>query len=244
MKNALSLVLILFLAACSAHKQPPTSERLVGVKGMKLSGLRNEMLSQNLAIGAPAYIRIFKAENVLETWVQDPQSKQYALFKTHPICNYSGTLGPKLREGDEQAPEGFYMVTADQMNPWSKFHLSFDIGYPNNYDLAHGRSGSHLMLHGGCKSQGCYAITDEAIEDVYLLTEASIANGHDVPVHIFPFRMHPRNMDRHNASQWTPFWQNLKEGYDAFEVTKIPPVARHRSGKYVFQTRKPKTTVF
>ena len=94
------------------------------------------------------------------------------------------------------------------------------------------------------QSQGCYAITDEAIEDVYLLTEASIANGHDVPVHIFPFRMHPRNMDRHNASQWTPFWQNLKEGYDAFEVTKIPPVARHRSGKYVFQTRKPKTTVF
>ncbi len=212
----------------------PISERLIGVKGIRLSGVRNDMMAQNLELGAPVFIRIFKEEKTLETWVKDNETNEYVPFKDYAICKYSGALGPKLREGDKQAPEGFYEVGADQMNPWSEFHLSFNLGFPNAYDRAHRRTGSHLMVHGGCESTGCYAITDESMEDVYLLTEAAIANGHNVPVHIFPFRMTAENMARHSGSGWIFFWENLKQGYDAFEATKIPPRTGHQDYKYVF----------
>jgi len=240
------LMSTLYLSACAA--QLPTSERLEQVRLAKQTALTTEMAAQNLELGAPSLIRVFKKEKTLETWIQDQETKRYVLFKSYPICNYSGTFGPKLAEGDHQAPEGFYTIKANQMNPWSQYHLSFDIGFPNEYDRAHRRTGSNLMIHGDCKSEGCYAITDESIEDVYLLTEASITNGHNVPVHAFPFRMTARNMERHNASQWTPFWENLKEGYDAFELTKTPPQisvsSGHQNRKYVFKTPDNKITLF
>lgn len=203
---------------------------------MRLSGLRNEMLAQNLELGAPTYIRIFKEENMLETWIEDKETKEFHPFKEYKICKFSGKLGPKLREGDGQAPEGFYEISADQMNPWSEHHLSFNLGYPNEYDRAHKRTGSNLMIHGGCKSTGCYAITDESMEEVYLMTEAAIANNHKVPVHIYPFRMSEENMQRHGGSGWIFYWENLKQAYDAFELTKTPPSSRHEGYKYVFDT--------
>lgn len=231
------------IAACSANTRNvgylPTSERLEKVKSNKFANLQKGMTDHQLALGAPVYVRIFKYENTVEAWIHNAETEQYQLYNSYPICNYSGVLGPKLREGDRQAPEGFYLVTADQMNPWSKFHLSFDIGFPNQYDLASGRTGSNLMVHGGCKSDGCFAITDVAIEELYLLTEASIASGHNVPVHIFPFRMTPRMMAKASTHKWHPFWNNLKQGYDAFELTKIPPDVRTTYGQggaqYVFK---------
>lgn len=233
------MLAVCFLAsACQTTKTMPTSERLVGVKGMKLAALRNEMRAQNLEIGAPTFIRIFKQDLALETWVLDKEENTYRLFKTYPICNVSGNLGPKVKEGDLQAPEGFYSVGAEQMNPWSQFHLSFDVGYPNAYDRANNRTGSHLMIHGDCKSTGCYAITDEGIEDVYLMVEASIANGADVPVHIFPFRMTEANLAIHRALGWEPFWENLKTGYDLFETARIPPKVEHDKYRYVFLEAK------
>lgn len=235
------LIALLFLTACSA--QLPTSERLETIRLAKQESLTAEMADAGLTFGQPLFIRVFKQEKILETWIKDENTNKFVTFKQYPICNYSGYLGPKLAEGDFQSPEGFYTITANQMNPWSQFHLSFDLGFPNEYDRNHGRTGSHLMIHGDCKSEGCYAIKDGGIEEVYLLTESSIANGYNVPVHAFPFRMTPRNMARHNASQWTPFWHNLKQGYDAFELTKTPPRTGHRGGKYVFQTRKPTTSV-
>ena len=81
-------------------------------------------------------------------------------FATYPICLWSGRLGPKLREGDRQAPEGFYTVSAEQLNPNSRWHRSFSLGFPNAFDQAHGRTGSFIMVHGGCPSIGCYAMTD------------------------------------------------------------------------------------
>ena len=235
-------ICILLLTACQTTQTLPTSERLVGVKGMRLSGLRNEMMAQNLELGAPTFIRIFKEEKTLETWVQDSDTKEFIPFKRYKICKYSGNLGPKLREGDGQAPEGFYEIGADQMNPWSEFHLSFNLGFPNKYDRAHNRTGSHLMVHGGCKSTGCYAITDKNMEEVYLMTEAAIAEGHKVPVHIFPFKMTPENMTKHSGSRWAFYWENLKQGYDAFEITKTPPKAGHHEYKYVFNS--PRNTKF
>lgn len=228
--RALLLTALLFLSAC-ASQGLPTSEKLEAIRQQKQDRLATDMDAQGLELGQPAFIRVFKYENTLEAWLQNPKTKRFELYKTYPICNYSGTLGPKRREGDRQAPEGFYEIGAGQMNPWSQYHLSFNLGYPNEYDRAQGHTGSNLMIHGNCKSDGCFAITDNGIEDVYLIVEASIRAGHDVPVHIFPFRMTNYNMTMHYGDKWLPFWQNLKQGYDAFESTRIPPeiaLAGHR----------------
>ena len=234
---------LFFLTSCQTL---PTSELLKLIKYERKIYIEEavqkvaEEKGPVIAYGNPVFIRIIKNEAVLELWLQQSNSRQYTLYKTYPICSYSGKLGPKLAEGDHQAPEGFYTVSADQMNPWSQFHLSFDLGFPNEYDEAWGRTGSHLMIHGGCESEGCYAITDKKIEEVYLLVEASIANGANVPVHIFPFRMTPQAMHIHQTNQWYPFWHNLKQGYDLFEMTKIPPDydvdATYYGPVYVFQS--------
>lgn len=233
----LLLPLMLILAACASQSPPPTSERLEAIRTEKESTIIAELNAANLSLGAPLFIRIFKEEAILETWLYAEDTKRFEPFKSYDICNFSGTLGPKLREGDYQAPEGFYNVTADQMNPWSRYQLSFNLGFPNAYDRAHKRTGTHLMVHGGCTSVGCYAVGDPSIEEIYLLADASLKGGQrEIPVHAFPFRMTPRNMDRHAGSGWKFFWENLKQGYDAFETTKIPPQPRHENYKYVFKT--------
>ena len=205
----------LLLFACQTVPQIPTSERLEIVKEQRLPALTQTLTAHNLALGQPVFIRIFKEEKTLELWINN--GEDYIPFKRYDICKYSGTLGPKLREGDLQAPEGFYEIHDDQLNPWSIFHLSFNLGFPNAYDRAKGRTGSFLMVHGGCKSTGCYAVTDDNMEEIYLLTEASIAAGHPVPIHIFPFHMTEENMAKHANHQWINFWRYLKKGYNIFE---------------------------
>ena len=244
MRRLFLIFTVLFLNAC-ASPGLPSSERLEKIRLAKQEALASEMAEDGLQLGSPAFIRIFKAENTVETWVQDQETGRYEPFKSYPICNYSGELGPKLQEGDFQSPEGFYEVGARQMNPWSSYHLSFNIGFPNAYDRTYRRTGSNLMIHGDCKSEGCYALTDPAIEEVYLLTEASIANGTDVPIHIFPFRMTPRNMVENADNHWYPFWQNLQEGYNAFERTRVPPEIMVANGKYLARLKTPrKNTLF
>jgi len=185
------------------------------------------------SIGAPILVRIFKEEAELELWMK--QGNRFSLFKTYPICRFSGRLGPKLKTGDHQAPEGFYFVNRGQMNPYSKNHRAFNLGFPNLYDRSFGRTGSFLMVHGGCSSVGCYAITDEHISEVYALADAALAEGQAAfQVHAFPFRMTPQNMKRHRKSKWYGFWQNLKVGYDAFEVTKMPALVSVAGRNYVF----------
>ncbi len=121
-----------------------------------------ELEQRHMLIDSPILIRLFKEESEIEVWKQDT-SGHFALLKTYPICRWSGELGPKTREGDRQAPEGFYTVRPGQLNPNSHHYLSFDIGYPNAYDRAYGRTGGDIMMHGGRSSAGCYAITDEQI---------------------------------------------------------------------------------
>ena len=242
----LAMTALIFLSACASPL--PTSERLEEVKARKWGEVRQQTAMAGFVEETPAFIRIFKQEAALELWLQEPESERFGLYKTYPICAQSGMLGPKIVEGDKQAPEGFYTVGADQMNPWSRRHLSFNLGFPNEYDAALGRTGSALMIHGGCDSIGCYALTDELVEEVYLLVEASIAGGADVPVHIFPFRMSAMNMYLNQSAPWLPFWQNLKQGYDAFETTKIPPKISVGSGQngaqYVLGTPRNASTQF
>ena len=171
---------------------------------------------------SPIFIRVFKKESELEVWKQKEDGRFY-YFKTYPICNWSGKLGPKLFQGDKQAPEGFYHVAKWQMNPKSKFHLSFNLGYPNTYDRAHNRTGAHLMIHGDCKSAGCYAMTDALMEEIYNLAREAFKGGQKtIPVYAYPFRMTDENMKLHRKSKWYGFWRTLKQGYDAFEVSRIP----------------------
>lgn len=182
---------------------------LLGKKGMKTE--------------SPIFVRIFKEESELEIWKARDDGHYYH-FKTYPICMWSGGLGPKIRQGDKQAPEGFYRITKGLMNPNSSYHLAFNLGYPNAYDRAHKRTGDFVMVHGKCLSAGCYAMTDALVEEIYALAREQFAAGHDsFQVDAFPFRMTAANMARHANSEWMPFWRMLKEGYDYFETTRTPP---------------------
>ena len=184
-------------------------------------------------MGDAVHLRLYKEERVLEVWLK--QGSRFALFDTYDICRFSGELGPKLREGDGQSPEGFCEVGAAQLNPNSAYHLAFNLGFPNAYDRSMGRTGSHLMVHGDCVSIGCYAMTDAGIEDIYGLVAAALQNGQrSVAVHIFPFRMTDAALAGHAGSEWDAFWRNLKTGADLFAETGVPPIAYACSGRYAF----------
>lgn len=171
----------------------------------------------------PILVRIFKAESELEVWKAKDDGRFY-LFKTYPICSYSGGLGPKLEQGDRQSPEGFYLVSQEQLNPRSKYYLAFNMGFPNTYDRAYGRTGANLMVHGDCTSSGCYAMTDAVIEEIFILAREALQAGQPAfQVQAFPFRMTPANMTAHKDDKWYDFWKNLKEGYDYFEISRLPP---------------------
>jgi murein L,D-transpeptidase YafK len=183
---------------------------------------------------SPIFIQLFKEESELEVWKQDT-SGRFALLKTYPICRWSGELGPKIREGDRQAPEGFYAVTLGQMNPNSHSYLSFDIGYPNAFDRAYGRTGGDIMVHGDCSSRGCYAMTDEQISEIYALARESFASDQQwFQVQAYPFRMTALNLAKHRNNPNMPFWRMLKDGNDHFEVTHLEPKVNVCEYRYVF----------
>ncbi|WP_417307713.1 2-dehydro-3-deoxyphosphooctonate aldolase [Devosia sp.] len=187
-------------------------------------------------MGDPAHVRIFKRENRLELWLAGDDGR-YSKFRDYEICRYSGELGPKLAEGDRQAPEGFYRVGLAQLNPNSRHHLSFNLGFPNAYDRQHDRTGSALMVHGGCSSIGCYAITDAHVDEVYAVVEAALKAGQDaVDVHVFPFRLSSEALSAAADAPWLGFWRNLKQGYDLFEAQRQPPKVAACAGRYVFGT--------
>jgi murein L,D-transpeptidase YafK len=198
-----------------------------------------EMVSKDMDLQSPILVRLFKQEAELEVWKQ-ARSGRFALLKTYPICRWSGDLGPKVREGDRQAPEGFYSITPAQMNPQSAYYLSFNTGYPNAYDRALGRSGSQLMVHGDCSSRGCYAMTDEQIAEIYSLGRESFFGGQRAfQFQAYPFKMTPVNMAKHRNNPNMPFWKMIKEGYDDFEVTRQEPKVDFCEKRYVFNAVKP-----
>lgn len=196
------------------------------------------MTEKDMDMQSPILVRLFKQEAELEVWKQT-RSGQFALLKTYPICRWSGDLGPKVREGDRQAPEGFYSINPSQMNPQSAYYLSFNTGYPNAFDKALGRTGSQLMVHGDCSSRGCYAMTDEQIAEIYALGRESFFGGQKAfQLQAYPFRMTPVNMAKHRNNPNMPFWKMIKEGYDHFEVTKQEPKVDFCEKKYVFDAVK------
>lgn len=187
---------------------------------------------KGLEEGAPMFIRVFKAEAELEIWLH--KGERYEHFATYPICYFSGRLGPKLREGDRQAPEGFYSVNGAQLYRHGRWPRSFDIGFPNALDRANKRTGSAILVHGGCSSIGCFAMTNALMEEIFSLAERAIDNGQaSVPVHVFPFRMTDENMAAQRDHPWSFFWSNLKEAYDVFEREQRPPQVAACGNRYL-----------
>lgn len=196
--------------------------------------LVNQMKAHDQSVRAPIMMRIFKEEGMLEVWKARGNGR-YAMVKEYEICKWSGELGPKFKEGDRQAPEGYYHVKPHQMNPNSSYYLSFNMGFPNAYDSAHGRTGSHLMVHGACSSAGCYSMTDELMIEIYAFAREAHRGGQKAfQVQAYPFRMTAENMARHRDSEHYEYWEMIKVGYDHFELTKQPPKVDVCDGRYVF----------
>ena len=212
--SALALGALLLMGANLAAQAQP-AKALVPVP----SATQALMAARDMDSRSPILIRAFKKESELEVWKMT-RSGRYALLKTYPICRWSGQLGPKRKTGDRQTPEGFYSVPSEKMNPNSSYHLSFDLGYPNAYDRAHGGTGSYLMTHGTCSSMGCFAMTDAQISEIYSLARDALASGQRAfQFQAYPFRMTAANMARARTEPHIEFWRQLKEGYDRFEAT-------------------------
>jgi murein L,D-transpeptidase YafK len=219
------------LAGCDTDGTPsvggrhmqPLSERLIA-----------EIETRNMEKESPILVRIFKEEAELEVWKED-KTGRFALLRTYPICRWSGDLGPKIKEGDRQAPEGFYAITPGLMNPNSNYYLAINTGFPNAYDRANGRTGGFLMIHGDCSSRGCYAMTDEQIAEIYALARESFFGGQkSFQIQAYPFKMTPLNMAKHRNSPHLAFWKMIKQGYDHFEVTHLEPKVDVCEKRYVF----------
>src|SRR5690348_6130341 len=207
------------LAGCSPDSIAPAGRAMAPLSEQTLALISEK----NMDKGSPILVRLFKEESELEVWKQTRDGR-YALLKTYPICKWSGDLGPKKKEGDRQAPEGFYTITPGLMNPNSSYYLAFNTGFPNAYDRANNRHGAFLMIHGDCSSRGCYAMTDEQIGEIYSLArEAFLGGQKEFQLQAYPFRMTPANLARHRNNPNLAFWKMIKEGYDHFEVSHLEP---------------------
>ena len=231
----------------------------IGVAGCNDSSMKNfapeankplpdkilaDMRAKGMVRTSSVMARIFKEEGKLEIWKAKTNGR-YDLVASYDICKWSGKLGPKYTEGDRQAPEGFYTVRPSQMNPRSNYHLSFNIGFPNAYDRANGRTGQNLMVHGACSSSGCYSMTDAQIEQIYAFGRDAFQGGQtEFQIQAFPFRMTAANMARYRNDPNYEFWKMLKVGYDNFEITKVPPKVDVCEKRYVFNQVAPDGTTF
>jgi len=231
--------------AQSFKAEQQKAPRVKAAYAEKWEGLKAEMKKKNMdPNGFELFIRVFKHEKLVEVWLKPQNEKEYRLFKTYPICYYSGDLGPKRKQGDGQVPEGFYSIAV--FNPYSSYHLSLGVSYPNASDKIIGKSnlGGDIMIHGNCLSIGCIPITDVFIKELYVLAvEAKNAGQAGIPVHIFPIRMDAAGMAYLNSTYESnaalqAFWKNIQTGYAHFEEKKkLPKVSVDKAGAYVFSEK-------
>jgi murein L,D-transpeptidase YafK len=235
---AAALTPVTWPVACHGENLPENSNPLPAKATRELPRELLSLLRQKkMPKYSPIVMRVFKEEAELEVWKQDT-SGLYQLLKTYPICRWSGDLGPKVQEGDRQAPEGFYAITPELMNPNSNYYLSINVGYPNSFDKANKRDGSLLMIHGDCSSAGCYAMTDEQISEIYSLARDLFLSGRpSFQVQAYPFRMTPANLARHRTNPSLAFWKMLKIGNDHFETTHLAPKVDVCNRHYVFDAQ-------
>lgn len=216
---AVSVTLGLAAVFVSSRSGPGRDDLALAEVGGRLD---REARALESSLGAPVLIRIFKQSRTLELWLQ--AKARFVLFRRYPICKLSGGLGPKTKEGDEQAPEGLYQIGFAQLNPRSRFHLSLNLGYPNTYEAAQGYTGDSLMIHGDCVSIGCYAMGDPAIREIYTLVRQALEHGQRaVPVHAFPFPLTDAALQKQRKSPHYEHWRALAPAFASFEREHIPP---------------------
>ena len=195
------------------------------------------------------YIRSFKFDAQLEVWVKDEISQPFTLFKTYRVCALAGTLGPKRMEGDYQVPEGFYYINV--FNPQSNYYLSLGLNYPNASDKILSdslRPGSEIFIHGSCVTVGCIPITDQQIDELYILASYAKDQGQDfIPVHIFPVRFNKEKSVKYletltkDDAGLKKFADRLEDAYDYFEKYKqLPVVMIGPKGEYLINDAPPK----
>lgn len=233
---ATASVLALALAGCGqpvkvSYREPDEAGK---AEAPVAAATQARMADLNMDKEAPILIRAYKEDSKFEVWKKNRGGK-FEYLASYDICRWSGKLGPKIKEGDRQAPEGFYTITPGQMNPYSHYFLSFNTGFPNEYDRSLGRTGADLMVHGSCSSAGCYAMSDANIEQIYALARDAFKGGqHEFQLQIYPFRMTATNMAKHWDDPNIAFWKMLKEGNDHFEVTHQEPRVAVCGHQYVF----------
>lgn len=215
-------------------------ERVKQAYDEKWNSLKKNLVTEGYNDNYELCINAYKSEEKLEVWLKKPSEAKFRLFKIYDFCEHSGTLGPKVMEGDLQTPEGFYQINI--FNPESSYHLSLGIDYPNNVDLTRtgpaNKPGGDIYIHGNCVTVGCIPLTDEKIKEVYLLAIFAKNGGQNtMPVNIFPFKMDEPNMKNYSQKfpQHVAFWQTLKQGYLAFEQNKFLPKINPIKGKYVIK---------
>ena len=228
-----SLCFIQNIFASREYCPLPETKRSQDAQKRILHSLKLSFNAKKMALGSPVFIRIFKENKELELWVQT--NEKFELYRTYPICAMSGLLGPKTKQGDKQAPEGFYTLSANSLNPASQYHLALNVGYPNHFDKAMSSTGSHIMIHGDCCSIGCFAMTNPQIEEIYTIIHHALQKGQkEIPTHIFPFHLTPEKLKQYETSSWYFFWSMLQPGYQAFEKTKKLPKVQIKNRLYHF----------
>lgn len=245
MRNYLSMLIVLFIAGTSAcaqtfKEQQRKNARVKAAYSEKWEALKSEISKKGIdASSFELFIRAFKHEEIVEIWLKSKNSGEFKLFKTYSICSSSGVLGPKRKQGDGQVPEGFYQIAV--FNPYSNYHLSMGINYPNASDkiIGKGNLGGDIMIHGSCVTIGCIPLTDTYIKEVYVLAVEARNNGQqNISVHIFPTRLNEKGMtflnDEYEGNKaLLDFWKNLKQVYDYFEKNKkLPKMTVSKDGKY------------
>ena len=223
---------LLGLSACSQRHVEP-------IKFLDRSrieaDLRKKLAAKGLTYGTPVHLMAFKESKELEIWLEEDGGHKFRHFATLPICAFSGDLGPKLREGDRQTPEGFYNLRHEFLHPSSAYHLAIDIGFPNSLDRSLGRTGSLIELHGACQSIGCYAMGNSGIEEIYLLVEQSFMRGvRRATFAAYPFRPTPERLAAERDHIWFEFWENIAGSYTKFMDLRRPPHFIPLRGRYLF----------
>lgn len=244
MKLLFKLILLLTMtipafAQSEFKTEQLTFDRVKAAYDEKWANLQTELSAAGITKPFKLYIAAYKNEGKLELWLKTNGQKAYKLFKTYDFCAHSGTLGPKVKEGDLQTPEGFYYINV--FNPKSSFHLSLGINYPNKVDERRSgkeRPGGNIYIHGNCVTVGCIPLTDDKIKEVYVLAvEAKNASQDQIPVHIFPFKMTSVNLNAYlkQYPAQRALWTNLETGYRYFEKHNNLAVVTEKEGKYLFK---------
>ncbi len=253
-KVLFSLIFILFSIIAIAQPSAPDFSFLDYQRSFpRISDVMNRkedtLLKQFKEKGLPwpvkyIYLRSFKYDSQLEVWVKSEKNDKFKLFKTYKVCALSGSLGPKRMQGDYQVPEGFYYI--NEFNPKSVYHLSLGLNYPNASDRMLSDSlqpGGDIYIHGSCVTTGCIPITNQQIEELYILATHAKTQGQDfIPVHIFPIQFNNRKSIDYLAKflkdfpEYTHISNEMKHAYSYFDRTKqIPVVLINKKGEYVVE---------